>query len=174
MIRLTYSSVYDPYHTAFRFLSILSNSSDGQARYDVLRILDFYLSFPSRLSEVHIPRQKGLTALLKSISETNPKSRYEVLPPSKVIFDRISIVQNTAFSALLGNGYVKIEDQGLQLAKVISPKVPDSLLSSIAAFSDRNAKLIELLVYNLAPIRLEGKDGLKARSGLMEYRYDVL
>ncbi len=81
-------------------------------------------------------------------------------------------IQDTVYPTLAGTGYLNKEllDKG-----IIAPSrkgVPQAVQERLADFLSRENELCSFLFEEFAKLSLFGPAGLKARSGLLEYRYD--
>jgi hypothetical protein len=173
MFSLSYSAAYDPYHTVFRFLVLLSVADDGSITRETLRVCDFYMCFPWFLDEFSAPRTLvGFAARRNAIVRRYPKTPYDVVPDKTVLFDRMEAFQALAWETLIAKGLIHPSDASAGIARLVSDKVPHGLLESIQAYSSKNKELITLLSKEIPLIKYYGDTGIKQRSGLMEYRYD--
>ena len=85
----------------------------------------------------------------------------------------ISILQKKALSNILSQGYFEIDHFKKGYLKVTNKKLSDELILILKNFSfygDRRLPL--LLILSFLEINTNGENGLKFRSGLMEYRYE--
>lgn len=175
MFSLSYTPAYDPYHTAFRYLVILSSAENSTLSYRAARTADFFLCFPWALSDVRAPRNvKGFAKERNSILKLYPQSNYEKIPKSRIIFERMEVIQATAVSALAGADIIDsvVAEHG-QVSLVVD-SLSDNLLSSIKSFQEKHSELVELISKKLPQFSELGKDGIFARSGLGEHSYDIV
>ena len=66
---LVYHPIYDSYHCIFRILCILHDIQQVDIEVDLIRILDFYVLFPSRLKNIKF--KNSPTGLVFSINRKN-------------------------------------------------------------------------------------------------------
>ena len=166
---IIYHPAYDLNHCAFRFITLLSDIDENQIECETLQILDFYYVFPHLLSNIRLPRNPVATKqTLKNIP--NP---YETLPnPRQLMFSLKALHQETA-RALVAKG---ILDKDLYFKSIIglySERVPEALNDQIKKNEKRNTQWYKLIVKVLANYPVNGKNGLKDRTQLMEFRYDT-
>jgi hypothetical protein len=166
---IIYHPAYDLNHCAFRFITLLSDIDGNQTEWDTMQILDFYYVFPHLLADIRLPRNPIATKkILKSIP--NP---YETLPnPRRLMFELRALHQEAA-RALVAKG---ILDKDLFLKNIIrlySERVPEALNVQINNNEKRNTFWYQLIVKFMATYPINGKNGLKDRTQLMEYRYDT-
>ena len=165
---LTYHHAVDPYHADFRMLSTLMRAEEHSISSDKLRILDFYRIFPSYLGSIKFP--KDLRTWRKKVRiDQNP---YHVRGNPQVLFQQLRPVQESAINLLVAQGLITIDvDKNITLSQV-----PDSMVELMEANKPEGYEEVvaEFLSEHLAALPLSGDIGLKARSGLMEARYDAV
>jgi len=166
---IIYHPAYDLNHCAYRFITLLSDIDGNNTEWDTLQLLDFYYVFPHFLAEMRLPKNPIATRnQLNKIS-----GPYETLPnPKRLIFE-LSTLHKEAARALVAKG---ILDKDLFLKNIITlytEKVPESLKLHMSKDEKRNTFWYHLLVKVLAKYPINGKNGLKDRTQLMEYRYDT-
>lgn len=170
MTGFTYHPSGDPYHCAFRTLRILEAGPRRSYRVEVFRILDFYLLFPFLIRSIQMPRvvRKAFGEYgLKRISEP-----YQRLPDARQLFRQIEEVQQTAYRHLAATGILDMEAYGRNEIAVGEQSIGSDLRGEISRLDKIESSVIEFLVEHLAKIGLYGPQGIKARTGLMEFRYD--
>jgi len=163
---LVYHPALDPYHASFRMLRLLAASPYSVER-DRLRLLDFYLLFPHLLRKIHLP--SSLTQRRNRLAQPENQYRYSGQP--QLVFRTITPVHDAALSLLASSEWARAEDDGFRLN---ASKVPQSLLALLQTKNSAQADLVGFLVGDLHTVSLRGHEGLKQRSGLMEYRYDAV
>jgi hypothetical protein len=164
---LIYHPAFDAYHCTFRMLVISDLIPKMEA--DKLRILDFYLTFPGALALATLPQVLGLRKAAKAAR--NPY-REPVNPRNA--FKEIREIQETSMRCLAAAGLIdKDELNSGMVVRTGEPVVP-SLRELIDSFVLRESDAYNVILKQLADIPLSGPDGLKGRSGLMEYRYDTV
>jgi len=167
---LTYHQHHDIYHCMYRMLSALTMIEGNSVEFSKLRILDFYFSFPNLVTDIQFPRMKGI-AHLKNISKSFP-APYEILPDKKRLFSEIGDFQIQAIHILRAKRIIKENEFGIiELDEQISNHNIHELLANSKYI--RNDFFVDF-VKVVESIPLLGKDGLKRRTGLMEYRYDAI
>lgn len=166
---LIYHQRKDIYHCIIRILSIVLTIDKEEIEFPKLRIIDFYLVFPHLIKEVRFPRVKGATAL-KNLAK-NLDDPYELLPSPKRLFSEMGDYQIQAVHLLRSKRVLQEDEYGN-----ISPGdyFSDSKILSVV----NNSRFIGddfffNLINILAGIPLQGENGIKARTSLMEYRYDA-
>jgi hypothetical protein len=102
------------------------------------------------------------------------KNIYRDPVSSKRTFAEMREVQMAALGCLAAAGFV--DDQQFQRGIVERTNLPLSkaIESAVIGYIDHERHLLDVLVGNIADIPTAGRNGLKDRSELLEYRYDVV
>ncbi len=166
---LIYNQAYDLYHTMFRILQIMEKTNETM-EVDKLRILDFYLAFPSELME--IKRFKGFKKYEKFIRAE--KNNYERVIDRKRLFFKMEHIQLSAMKALISYGIIDAKEFKNGKIKKTYDKLSDSLLTRVNLANEENPNLITLITGRLASMNLFGHLGLKERTNLIEFKYDSI
>ncbi|MCK4821334.1 hypothetical protein KA005_36545 [bacterium] len=165
---IIYHPAHDINHCAFRFINLLSDVEQNQLDWQTLQILDFYYVFPHLLADIRLPRNQVATKRhLKSIPTT-----YESLPNARRLMFGLKALHNETARALVAKGILNKEPFLRNIIKLDIYKIPATLSCQIEDNTKRNTQWYKLLVQVLAGYPLNGKDGLKNRTQLMEFRYD--
>lgn len=175
MFSLSYTPAYDPYHTVFRYLVLLTSAENSSMPYKAARAADFFLCFPWALKDVRAPRDvPGFAKTRNDIVKKYPQSEYDRFSNSRVVFERMEMIQVTAVSALAGDNLIDsitLEQDSITLRP---EKLSDALVSSIELFRNKKPDLVQFLSENFPKISELGKDGIYGRSGLGAFSYDVV
>jgi hypothetical protein len=164
---LLYHPAFDTYHSAFRLLLLMWNSNDQEMQFARLRILDFYLLFPAELESVSFPR----SILREKTRWKNLRSRYNQITDPRRVFDELASFQLSGMQTLLSTGLAGQKGQS-DVVSLSREAAPVQLVHELESATAARAELLSLLTGPFKNIDLYGKDGLKARTGLFEYRYD--
>lgn len=173
MTQLTYNEAFDPYHAAFRFFRLhLACDITNRVPFDTIRILDFYLLFPFRLQSMKFfDDDKGWRKVSKAYLEKAP---YGAMPDDAAVFSRMEPFQRTAASSLVMSGYLTPDAWDRNEVQFTEEAIPDVLRFRCAELNTRMQDVVEILCQIRARYPLGGRDGLKDRTGLLEYRYDAI
>lgn len=166
---LVYSHAYDIYHTIFRILRIVEKHH-SEIEIDKLRILDFYLAFPSELLEIKSFKGfKKYEDILKS-----EQNSYERILNRKRLFFKMENIQFSAIRSLVA--YEIFDAESFKNGKIIRTTRPleQNLLSRIEVVNQENHNLITLITGPLASFNLYGHLGLKERTNLIDFKYDSI
>ncbi|MFL0808159.1 MAG: hypothetical protein K6L60_12820 [Oceanobacter sp.] len=154
----------------FRILSILQLLDSKKVEIDRLKIMDFYFVFPHLLTTSSLPRIKGSAEVKREAQKLD--TPYENLPATKILFSEMGDFQLQALDILRSKGIVDFDETGwLTLGECFSE---DSIHSLVSDNRFTSKKFFRILVSVLAQCKLHGLNGLKDRTGLMEYRYDAI
>ena len=167
---LIYHPVYDLNHSLFRVLMILEVSDNNELNLDLFRIIDFYTVFPHLIKEIK-PFPMGLKKYkiaLRDIPEA-----YERISNIKRIMFELEAVQTTALQNLLAKGFIDLEAFKAKKIRRSEAKLPTDLAKEVNENDTAKSEWFRMLVNNLCNIEIKGKTGLKSRTGLMEFRYDL-
>lgn len=160
---LVYHPAFDSYHCLFRNISILEVC--GECEVERLRILDFCLAFPAVVTNFRLPRSR-LALKNAAMGASNP---YRDPISMRAMFANLTAIQLAAFSCLTATGLATL-DAGV-LARTQTP-LPDVIKERCLSMQSQEHIFFDTLLSELNAIPLLGPDGLKARSELMEFRYD--
>jgi len=165
---LIYHPIYDEYHCVFRILRLLEVVASKNIEVDRLRVLDFYLLFPSLLPRVKMPQ--SARKYRKMVHDTF--GPYENIHDPYKVFIQLEPFQQGALCCLVSCGLLDASGLKQGFAKRTPKTLPAPLANSIRRANETDRDLIGLLAGPLFDLDFYGPDGLKARTGLMEYRYD--
>ena len=172
MIQLTFQAALDPFHSVFRLLRLRGLTQTHELYRDQLRILDFYMVFPFRVDEIRLTReQRTLKKLAADYASQKP---YGELPDSNVLFDRMRPISDAAMATMAARGFY--ETDALERGDIRDTKkaTPAELQERIATLNAEQANLLEFLNTLASSFTFFGPEGLKARTGLIEHRYDSI
>ena len=173
MIQITFQAAFDPFHALFRFFRLLEIAQGlGELTVDQARILDFYLLFPFRTGEIKL--LAGHRKYKRIASDFIHLRPYGELPSSFVLFSRMQIIQVAALDTLVDNGYL-VDDKYAQ--KIIEPTgkiVAREIAERVEKLNSEQSALVDFIRVLISEYSVYGREGLKARTGLLEYRYDTV
>jgi len=164
---LIYHPTHDAYHCVFRMLVI--SEAIPELEVDKARILDFYLLFPSAISTMRLPSNlRGVRKIADAIA--NP---YHDPLNINTTFRELRNIQDAALKCIAASGLIDVDrfSEGYVTRTVES--IPIDLQEKIDAFVSERGKVADIILGKISKIELRGANGLKQRSSLMEYRYDV-
>lgn len=172
---ITYNPAFDLYHCLFRMAHIVSRLDDGECfEIDKVRIWDFYLLYPSKTYDIEVlPRKEKeiYKAREQYIEQTaNP---YEYHGDNRKLFEWIKSFQVSALSCLVSCG---ILDKEAYLSGNVCVADRDALAEFVqhaGSFTPRERNVLSFLSLFSRTMPLAGSNGLKARTKLLESKYDA-
>lgn len=167
---LMYHPAFDANHCVYRIVSILHATADAPISWSLLRMLDFYYLFPSQLKNIK-PWPREIQKLKAKVMKI-PDQFEDLSNPARTFFE-LQPFQKTAMLELIAKGVLSKPsfDKGLMELE------PDSLPSAYTALLGTDDFLksdaFNVITKGLPNAKFTGGSGLKSRSGLMEYVYDI-
>ena len=167
---LMYHPAQDVNHCVYRLLVITESTEHKKLSVDVYRLIDFYSVFPSLLrlnkqwpSPIH---------RYKKTFEEIPEP-FESLKNAKRILHELERLQSIAIQNLLAKDFLHIEAFHTGYLSRTDKPLPDSFIAGIEDSRLSTQPWFEVLINEFPKAKFSGRSGLKARTGLMEYRYDM-
>lgn len=160
----------DPYHCSLRMLSLLTDSAVEHIDWDRLRLLDFLVAFPHTLKSMRVPAE--LRTWKRSLREISDP--YEQLPNLTRLFFQVGEIQAAAIHLLIAGELVDQDSLESDKIVIVEPngEKRKKLLSATEKLNYRTEDWYKFIVKYLISYPLNGRGGLKERTGLMEYRHD--
>lgn len=164
---LVYNPAYDIYHCIYRIIFILKKLKTNELiEIDRIKIIDFYLVFPYLISEIKFPRE--VSGIKKSFVAYNTK--YRKVTNTFVTFQTMQPLQDQAIDYLCLKGYISYSNDEMvyptHLINSFNITLRDHYFGEIS--KDIEQRLFDFLINH----NFYGKDGLKDRTNLMEFKYD--
>jgi len=173
MIQLSFQPAFDPFHALYRILRLFTiTQQHGPLHRDQVRILDYYMLFPYRAGAIRmLQKHRRFKGLLARFETRKP---YGEQPDDRTLFERMEPMQIAAFQTLAKRGLIDSGELAVGSVRVTDAPIPAELEERIAAANEQDAELIEFLSALVTDLPLAGSQGLKDRTGLLEYRYDAV
>lgn len=165
---LIYHPAFDIYNGIFRMLQLLSHMKHEEVELERLRIWDFYLAFPKETQKIVFPQS---LSELKKIFKKKPENPYEDIVDAKKIIERMKSYQLAALKCLASYDFIDMEALSKNIIKKTNKELPLELKNELDNLTDEKANIIKL-VLGFWDLPLYGAHGLKARTGLIEFKYD--
>lgn len=166
---LIYHPMKDPFNCIYRMLCILQDIELSVISSDLIKILDFYIVFPHLLKDIKLP--SNLSKHRKIFN--NIKKPYENLPDARQLMFDISVIQDQVINSMIAKGVFVKDDFLHGNIKLHEFYIENTDIKDILVKAKfREEEWYNILINDLSKIPLLGADGLKNRTGLMEYRYD--
>jgi len=163
---IIYHPAHDVNHCSYRILNVLYAAKDNKVHCDMLKIVSFYYVYPHLLKRMEsFPRPLNYHA--KKIS--NISDSFELTPSPRSLFFDMNQTHEAAIFSLYQRSLINIERNIVSLEK---RNLPNELIQEFKTDKLTKSDLFKILVECLPKVKLDGNNGLKAKSGLMEYKYD--
>jgi ABC-three component (ABC-3C) system Middle Component 5 len=173
MSQLVFQPSLDPFHAVFRFLRLrtLFNVENAVSR-DHSRILDFYLLFPFLIRSIRLaPKHQKYKKLADKYAFLKP---YGEQPDGSVMLQRMDPMQSAALETLASQSYLDTQALQHDVVAATDRKIPAQIQQRVYLLNEGQADLLEFLTVLAKDYDILGDNGLKARTGLMEHRYDAV
>ncbi len=171
---IVYHPAFDLYHSVYRMLQILIHfDRNDYVEIERLRIWDFYLLFPDKMSTIKLKRtEKDIKELIRNYipKSDNP---YELLMDNRKVFEKIKPYQLGALKCLASYGIIDKNYLNNNRVTIISKEVLSTYSSKFKSLSSKERNTIGLLTSHFYLMSLYGENGLKERTQLLESRYDA-
>lgn len=166
---LTYLPAFDIYHCAYRTLFLTTKLRQDIIELERMRIWDFYFVFPAEADQIIFPRD--LWSLKRTVDKrSNP---YEELVDPHRVFERMKPFQLAAFRYLAAFGFVESAALRNNNLKRTDKPIPSKLLLSMKRLDSEQQYIVTLLSSPLNDLSLYGDKGLKYRTRLLDFKYDL-
>ena len=150
-------------------LLITKSSTNEEFAWDVFRLIDFYILFPAMLNTIS-PFPASLRPYKKILKDI--PDAYELIPNSKRVIFELEEIQITAMQNLVAKGLIDPERFKDGVVTRTELEVPIKIVSAIEEDQRTSQEWFRFAVNELPLVDFLGRKGLKARSQLMEFRYD--
>jgi hypothetical protein len=171
MIQLTYEPALDPYHAIYRILRLRPIIKQyGPLPRDHVRILDFYQLFQFRIHGIRFRQQDRQYRRLASNYKT---AAYGEQPEDRTLFSRMEPMQVAALDTLASHHLIDPDQWQIGDVSATDNPLPDDLAARVASANARDPEFQSFLGVLASEYPLTGVNGLKDRTGLMEYRHDA-
>ena len=166
---LVYKCAFDLYHCMFRIVKLLEACPNNEISQERARIYDYYFSFPHRVYEnVKFVRGSGFT---KSQFKT-PQNNYLTIQDDKQTFFEMNKVFEGATRCLAAYGVIDLHSLKSGCLKLSEQQKINTSKEELTPIDGVRARIVELFSGPFYDLPFSGDNGLKARTGLMDHRYD--
>ena len=170
---ILYNNAFDLYHTIFRMLHLLSKiEEDKVIEIDRIRIWDYYLLFTNEIFSIKPTKnKKEYNQLLRklNIKKNNP---YQQIYDQKKTLEKITPYQLAALNSLASYNIIEKDSLLREEIKINSSEILKKYVESVGDLSSREKNIVAIMTSFFRNISLQGNDGLKKRTDLIEYKYD--
>jgi len=162
---ILYHPAYDAYHCSYRILSVLYFVNGNYLSKEMIRFIDFYYLYPHLLKRmVSLPRP--LNYKKKIIDRLDDP--FEITPNPKVMFYELGKTQESVLRSLESKSIISLDNR---LVKLNCGSLSEKIIDSFKSDEFLSGDLFKILVESFPKVNLNGPNGFKAKSGLMEFRY---
>lgn len=173
MISLTYEPAFDPYHAMFRVVRLRELLGERcLLPVDHVRIVDYFLLFPARASIVRTIRSH--VSLRNGAVNASSSIRYGKQPDDRLIFSRMKSIQYAAYGTLANRHFLQEEKLSDGIFTFTEREFPEAVRERASDLNKREPEASKFAVALAAGYEFLGPEGLKARTGLLEFRYDAI
>ena len=171
---ITYNPAFDLYHCIYRMAHIVQCLSDGECfEVEKVRIWDFYLLFPSKLYDVSLRQtEDDLREARRQYIKAN-KSPYEYSGDNRKLFEWIRPFQVSALNCLVSCGIISKDAYLNSQVCVCDRQALADFVARAGEISVREQNALSFLGLLSRHMSLASIDGLKARTRLLEFKYDA-
>src|SRR5690606_19283653 len=142
---IVYHPAFDLYHSVYRMLQILTHfDRNDYVEIERIRIWDFYLLFPDKMSSIKLKRtEKDIKELIKNYI---PKSNnpYELLMDNRKVFEKIKPYQLGALKCLASYGIIDKNYLNTNRVTIISKEILSTYSSKFESLSSKEKNTINL------------------------------
>ena len=190
---ITYNPAFDLYHCIFRMANILYRlEEDEKMELDKVRIWDFYVLFPSKVYDITIRRSEDEIRKVRAAYVKRAHNPYEYKGDNRKLLEWIKTaglnedeetganilewikpVQISALGCLVSCGILSKDEYEVGRICVASRQKLDEFVSQVGAFTPSERNVLAFLSFFSHNMSLTGFDGLKARTHLLESKYDA-
>ena len=170
---ITYNPAFDLYHSIYRIAHILEKMDEKGFEVDKVRIWDFYLLFPDRVHTITIRREEDDLREYRSIFLKKENNPYEFTGDNRKLFEWIKPVQISALNSLVSCGIIDRERYEHGRVKVANAEMLKEYLAKVGGMSPRERNVLAFMGSLSRAKNMTGEYGLKARTKLLESKYDA-
>ena len=169
----TYNPAFDLYHSIFRMANIAAKLEDGESLdVDKVRIWDFYLLFPDKVYNIHLRNDEDKLKEYRNLikKQNNP---YDYHGDNRKLFEWIKPVQVSALGCLVSCGILNKEKYESGRVCIDDREALDAFLQKAGTITTREQNVLSFMSYLSRAMSMTGAFGLKARTELLESKYDA-
>ncbi len=171
---ITYNPAFDLYHAIFRMAQIVDKLNEGESfEIERVRIWDYYLLFPDKVHTVTVRREEQNLRDYRSNflkAENNP---YEYKGNNRKLFEWMKSVQLSALNCMVSCGMLDKERYMQGRVCVADRDMLNAFLHETGGITNRERNVLAFMSLLSRHLPLTGMYGLKARTQLMESKYDA-
>lgn len=154
----------------YRVLRLIKNCPNQSIDYDRVRIFDYFYAFPYQAEKIRFVQNSGY----KKNDFKLPKNKYFSIQDDKQLFFELAGVVDSAVRCLAACGELDISYLKQGRLKIDCEKIHlEPRQYGSCELAGVRSKLVQLFSTCFYDLPLSGKNGLKARTGLMVDKYDA-
>jgi hypothetical protein len=171
---ITYNAAFDPYHAIYRMAHIVQRIDKGESfEVDRVRIWDFYLLFPDKLYGITLKQDEQELRDYRKAYIARSHNPYEYSGDNRTLFEWIKPFQLSALNCLVSYGILSRPLYLENRVSVLHRKTLDGFLAKAGKLSVNESNSLSFLGLLSRNLPLTGASGLKARTRLLESKYDA-
>jgi len=171
---ITYNPAFDLYHSIFRMAHIAARlDGDESLETDKVRIWDFYMLFPDKVHTITIRRDEEELRKYRSTYLSPENNPYEFKGESRKLFEWIKPVQVSALNSLVSCGILNKAKYEAGRVSVADHEALTRFLDKTGNITGRERNVLSFLSMLSRHMSMSGEYGLKARTKLLESKYDA-
>lgn len=170
---ITYNPAFDLYHSIFRMAHILLKMDEsGPVEIDRVRIWDFYMLYPVQLNHVSLKLDEDEIRDARKILKLK-ETKFDYKGDIRKLFEWIKPFQVSALGCLVSCGILNKEafEEGHVL--VDNKEGLNVFVEKAGDVSDHERNILRFLNFLFSGMPLTGSYGMKARTKLLESKYDA-
>lgn len=171
---ITYNPAFDLYHCIYRMANILARlDDDDYLEMDKVRIWDFYLLFPTKIHDIKIYRYESENTRYRKMHIFQTENPYLYRGDNRKLFERLKPYQMTALTNLISYGILDKDSFLEQKIHLASKAKLQELLNNVKELDTLESNALSFMSVFSKNMPLSGIKGLKARTNLIESKYDA-
>lgn len=146
---------------------------EGPIEIDRLRIWDYYLLYPNKMANIKLKKDEADIKILIKNYIIRPENTYEKVINDRKVFEKIKPYQMTAIKCLASYGIINKNYLIHNKITLISKNIFDKYSKDFKELTVQEENSISLLTSHFYQLPLNGVNGLKFKTNLLESKYDA-
>lgn len=167
---LIYHPAFDANHCVYRMVSVLRAADKFPISWALWRLMDFYYLFPGQLKNIK-PWPREMQKFKKHVLKI-PNQFEDLTNPARLFFE-LQEFQKAAALELIAKGVLSKSSFDSDFMVLEKTSLSSSYIEVLEIDAFLKSETFKVIVEGLPSVNFNGVNGLKARSGLMEYIYDI-
>lgn len=171
---ITYNPAFDLYHSIYRIAHIVGKLEEGEwMETDKVRIWDFFVLFPDKVYNITIRREEEDLRQYRSKYLKRENNPYDFDGDNHQLFEWMKPVQQSALGSLVSWGILDLEQFETGRVSVVNNELLHQYLEQVGELTTRERNVLAFMSTLSRTMPMTGEYGLKARTKLMESKYDA-